>query len=304
MPVLCIYHGNCVDGFAAAWIVKQTLPDTVFHPGIYGEPPPNPIDENTLIILADFSYSLPVMEELSYRRGVLILDHHKTAQAACKDITHPKTWQGFLTSVQQDRWEGAHSQLYGIFDMDRSGAGIAWDFFNPGVWRPGLIDLVEDRDLWRFKLSGSREIHEVITSYPWDFDVFSKLVDSFAVPDGQTRMLYDGAAILRKHYQDIENLLPIVTRRMIINGYNVQVANLPITMTSDAGHLLAKNEPFAACYWDTPKGRIFSLRSVDGGVDVSEIAEAYGGGGHEHAAGFEVSFEAAADFEIGPGANA
>lgn len=44
----------------------------------------------------------------------------------------------------------------------------------------------------------------------------------------------------------------------------------------------------AACYWDTPEGRVFSLRSTDTGPDVSEIAKAYGGGGHAHAAGFRV----------------
>lgn len=31
----------------------------------------------------------------------------------------------------------------------------------------------------------------------------------------------------------------------------------------------------------------YSLRSVEGGIDVSEIAKLYGGGGHPCAAGFE-----------------
>ena len=39
---------------------------------------------------------------------------------------------------------------------------------------------------------------------------------------------------------------------------------------------------------DTPKGRTFSLRSADGGMDVSEVAKRYGGGGHAKAAGFTV----------------
>ena len=36
---------------------------------------------------------------------------------------------------------------------------------------------------------------------------------------------------------------------------------------------------------------IFSLRSTDDGLDVSEIATAYGGGGHRAAAGFSVPRE-------------
>jgi len=35
----------------------------------------------------------------------------------------------------------------------------------------------------------------------------------------------------------------------------------------------------------------FSVRSPAEGSDVSEIAKTFGGGGHEHAAGFEVSLE-------------
>ena len=76
------------------------------------------------------------------------------------------------------------------------------------------------------------------------------------------------------------------------------VANLPYTLTSDAGHLLANGEPFAACYWDTPTGRVFSLRSTDDGLDVSEIAKKYGGGGHRNASGFRVAYERCADFEV------
>lgn len=52
---------------------------------------------------------------------------------------------------------------------------------------------------------------------------------------------------------------------------------------------MAQGEPFAACYWDTPTHRIFSLRSSDTGMDVSTIAKQYGGGGHVHAAGFRVN---------------
>jgi oligoribonuclease NrnB/cAMP/cGMP phosphodiesterase (DHH superfamily) len=74
--------------------------------------------------------------------------------------------------------------------------------------------------------------------------------------------------------------------------------NLPYTMSSDAGHEMAKGKPFAACYWDTPKGRVFSLRSTDEGADVSEVAKQYGGGGHRNASGFTVSFAHAQAFEV------
>jgi hypothetical protein len=38
-----------------------------------------------------------------------------------------------------------------IFDMNRSGAGLAWDYFQPMTSRLRFIDYLEDRDLWRFR---------------------------------------------------------------------------------------------------------------------------------------------------------
>jgi len=54
--------------------------------------------------------------------------------------------------------------------------------------------------------------------------------------------------------------------------------------------------PFAACYYDGPNGRNFSLRSRDDGADVGEIAKLYGGGGHPHASGFRVAYSDLAQF--------
>jgi nanoRNase/pAp phosphatase (c-di-AMP/oligoRNAs hydrolase) len=65
--------------------------------------------------------------------------------------------------------------------------------------------------------------------------------------------------------------------------------------SSDAGNLMAteyeQGKMFAATYIDGPKGRIFSLRSTKDGMDVSKIAERFGGGGHKNAAGFTIQVE-------------
>lgn len=63
---------------------------------------------------------------------------------------------------------------------------------------------------------------------------------------------------------------------------------MPYIFASDAGNRMAEGELFSASYFDTPEGRKFSLRSKEGGMDVSEIAKRFGGGGHARAAGFQV----------------
>lgn len=73
---------------------------------------------------------------------------------------------------------------------------------------------------------------------------------------------------------------------MVIGGHNVPVAAAPYALASDVAGTMAEGEPFAATYVDGPKGRAFSLRSRGDGLDVSRIAQAYGGGGHRGAAGF------------------
>ncbi|NLG06043.1 MAG: phosphohydrolase [Clostridia bacterium] len=287
MSVLCIYHGNCADGFGAAWAVyhrfrsSENLP-VEFVPGVYGNPPPDVTGRHVLMV--DFSYKRPVLLEMAGKaRSIVILDHHKTAVEDLAGFREPAP---FAQWQDPDHMlvEGDAEPIAALFDMDRSGAGITWDFFFPHEKRPRLIDHIEDRDLWRFNLDGTREIQAAVFSYPYDFETWDRLM----LDTDLDALRAEGRAIERKHFKDIDELLRVTTRRMVIGGFNVPVANLPYTLTSDAGHKLANGEPFGVCYWDTPEGRVFSLRSTDAGEDVSAIAKTYGGGGHRNASGFRM----------------
>jgi len=146
---------------------------------------------------------------------------------------------------------------------------------------------VQDHDLGRFSLENSREVAANLSSYPYDFEVWEALAN--AVDKHRDRFVAAGAAIERKHDKDIDELLGQALRYMVIGGQRVPVANLPYTMASDAAGKLAEGNPFAACYFDRADARVFSLRSREpDGSDVSEIASRYGGGGHKHAAGFQM----------------
>lgn len=275
---LCIYHGNCADGFGAAWVVRRYFKgDVDFFPGFYGNEPPDVTGRE--VIMVDFSYKRPVLEKMSESaQMILILDHHKTAAEDLAGYRRP-IWGA------QDMSEG----IWAEFDMERSGAGLTWDFFYPGKPRPKLIDTIEDRDLWRFALPLTREIQATLFSYPYDFDVWEKLMDEGQSERGREAMAGEGRAIDRKMLKDIAELLGVATRTMKIGGVEVPVVNLPYTMASEAAGTLAHEAPFAAAYFDNKTHRVFSLRSRgEGGMDVSAIAKAYGGGGHRNAAGFQM----------------
>jgi hypothetical protein len=142
--------------------------------------------------------------------------------------------------------------------------------------------------LWKFALPLSREVNAFVFAHEYEFRNWDYLHaatrDHMALQDVADM----GGAIEKKHHKDVAELVKATQRRMVIGGFSVPVANLPYTLTSDAGHLMAQGEPFAACYCDTAAGRVFSLRSTDAGLDVSAIAKSYGGGGHRNASGFKM----------------
>lgn len=296
MSLLCIYHGNCADGFGAAWVVRERCRRSKipveFHAGVYQDPPPDVTGRHVLMV--DFSYKRPALLEMAKAaRSIVVLDHHKTAAEDLAGFREPAPWSEW-NDGSHPPFEGDDEPVAALFDMERSGAGLAWDFFFPHEKRPRLIDHIEDRDLWRFTLPRTREIQAAVFSYPYDFDVWDRLMRT----NDLAGLAMEGAAIERKHHKDVAELVKVVTRPMRIGGHVVPMANLPYTLASDAGHLLYGDEhPFAGCYWDTPDGRVFSLRSREDGADVGEIAKEYGGGGHKHASGFRVPFDQLGQFE-------
>jgi len=295
-PIIVIYHGNCADGFGAAYAVRNALGEDgiEFHPGVYQQDPP--CVKGKHVIMVDFSYKPEAIQDMRKDAlSILVLDHHKSAMESFSQYDFGNgfwdmsSWTGgdinfnrFVLALYQDDCENCPYGTYSYFDMERSGAVIAWEFFNSDPV-PRLFKHIQDRDLWQFKLDGTREIQAAVFSNPYDFGVWDILIEA-----DLSDLCQDGAAIERKHFKDIDELLKVCQRTMVISGHDVPVASLPYTMSSDAGHKMAGGNPFSACYWDTVDRRIFSLRSTDEGMDVSEIALEYGGGGHRNAAGFSV----------------
>jgi uncharacterized protein len=311
--MICIFHSNCPDGFTAAWVVNKyfspnnpwgkpngrrldILPRAInFVGGVYQNDPPDCKDRD--VIMVDFAYTGKALESiLSVARSVLILDHHKSSMETLEGFKHPK--------------------LNAVFDMDRSGAGLAWDFFfaQPPLNRPDdvvncprpiVLNHIENRDLggpWGTVpyLENTNEICEAVMSYDylfenWDWIMQAKEgdwseskenVDQIASYQRYDNFLRDGEAILRFKNKSIAELLKVNQRTMKIGGYEVPCANMPYFFSSEAGNIMAEKAPFSACYWDTKTGRSFSLRSTENGLDVAKIAQMYGGGGHARASGF------------------
>jgi uncharacterized protein len=269
--VFCIYHNKCIDGLVAAAVVKRTYPDAEFFAANYNEPAPIESLKGKHCIIVDFSYPREVILQIAdASTALLVLDHHKTAQAALANIRHSK------------------AKI--LFDMDRSGAGLAWDTFYPlatGCARPPLIDMVEDRDLWQFKHEGSKPLHYVLACMEPTPEYFAQQLQlSLQQSDYIADLLQQGTVMEKQFAAQIETLQREAFT-VEIGGYVVPVVNAPYIFASELAGALAEGHPFAATYFFNGKVEVWSLRSRgESGIDVSEIAQQYGGGGHKNAAGF------------------
>jgi uncharacterized protein len=265
MKKLCIRHANCTDGSMAAAVVLTRLgaKGVEFHDGVYGAPPPDVTGRD--VIMVDFSYKRDVLLEMAEKANhILILDHHQTAEADLVDLP---------------------DNVEAIFDMERSGCRIAWDHFFPEKEVPAAVQLVEDRDLWRFDLEYSRAFHAHLNQIERRIRNYATYLDeSWADCE---ELAQEGLAIMNNTNTQINELIRQSTGRREIAGYDVPVLNCPPMWFSEAGHKLSQGEPFAAMFYSNGKEVLWGLRSAPDGVDVGEVAKLFGGGGHKHAAGFK-----------------
>ncbi|MCC7368514.1 MAG: hypothetical protein IT306_08830 [Chloroflexi bacterium] len=256
MPSIVLYHGNCPDGFGGAWSAWKAWGDAVrYLPVSHGDAPPE-LTADASVLMVDIVY--PRAETLALKdrvRELVILDHHKSA---CEEL-------GDLP--------------YAIFDMQRSGAMLSWDYCHPGVPAPPLVGYVQDRDLWRFELPHSREVTAALGSYPMDFEVWDQL--------DMRALAAEGVAILRFRDQTVKSIVAHA-RWSEIGGHRVPVVNATAHWSDVGAEMLDRypDAPFVGAWFEDAEGTLrWSLRSRPG-FDVSEVAKRLGGGGHPQASGF------------------
>lgn len=267
---LVIYHGNCLDGFGAAYALWCHFgdDDTAYHPANHGDDYPEITGKDVYIL--DYSYKRGQLIQLCEQaKTVTIIDHHISA---LKDL---------------DGLDAIIKNLTLIFDMNHSGAVLTWQHFHQEPVPEILLD-VEDRDLWNHQRDDSAAINAALDSYPFEFSRWHQWIQQI---NACNELLLAGEAILRFKRLLIEKYKKYAVKAMVA-GYQVPVVNCPATIISEVVGELSVGFPFAAGYQDGKGSKNWSLRS-DGanGEDVSAIAARFGGGGHRNAAGFSTPLD-------------
>jgi nanoRNase/pAp phosphatase (c-di-AMP/oligoRNAs hydrolase) len=268
IKVLFHSHGNgkhCPDGFAAAWAAWKKFGDeATYIPCVYQQNAPT-IERSDVVYIVDFSFPRDELLDMALRATVVVLDHHKTAQASLEGL------------------------LFARFNMNKSGAEMTWEYFFPAEPMPYLIRYIADRDLWKKELAHTEEIHRALQTFPQDF----KIWDTLAGLSNYVDFMYClGKPLYQKFLKEVEELAATAQWKTL-DGHKILCTNTTnYSLVSDVLNLVCMENPetpFAANFAFQEADKIkFELRSV-GEFDVSAVAKGLGGGGHKNAGGCVVS---------------
>jgi len=269
---LVIYHGrSCPDGFAAAlaaWLYYGGQAEflALDHGDIKAVDDLPRLDGRAVYIL-DFSFSDYLLRGIEQRAAKLImLDHHLSAA---------------------EKLTGFHCRCGVVhFDMKKSGARLAWEFFHPEKPVPDLVRYVEDRDIWVWQYPQSPGFLAALDMEPFDFTRWQALANL----EGAALAAYiDRGQAMDEKFAKLAEGMAEGAQALTFNGVTGLMVNVPSAFHSLVGDILAKKSGTFALLWTVDKSGVVKcgLRSRRDYSCIA-LAESMGGGGHAQACGFKM----------------
>lgn len=265
-----------------------------------GDCPPQGLLEGYTVYLLDFCYTEEALDCLVREVGptgrIVVLDHH---------ATNERVVAKFLERYPE--------RVTAVFDMERSGSEIAWDFARDvcgfDAPRSRLMEYVGDQDTWKFALPESREVNATLRTE----GISTSLGRAAAAyereqkdPEWIKALAGTGVSILQAQAKIVDTItaasrVVYITARDPETGktveYQSRAVNAP-TLQSEIGNAVADipcddgTLPAMAAVWYYAHAydeiRV-SLRTNRPDIDLSKITPTIvgvmGGGGHPRAAG-------------------
>ncbi|TQL82711.1 DHH family phosphoesterase [Delftia sp. HK171] len=271
---LILYHGRrCPDGYGAAlaaWLYYggQAEFRGLDHGEIQKADDLGELAGRAVYVL-DFAFEPELMAEIESRVSKLVvLDHHKSAAEKL--------------SGYQCRCGVVH------FDMNKSGARLAWEFFQADKPVPGLIRFIEDRDIWKWEFAESAGFLAALDMEPRSFERWAEIA-AFTHEQEAAFMARGGA--MDEKFQKLCADISEAAQPLVFNGMQGLMVNCPGMFHSQVGDLLARQSGSFALMWHaSTKGVKIGLRSRSE-FNCIPLAESFGGGGHAQACGFKMGNE-------------
>ncbi len=272
--IIATYHKDCIDGTTAAAILLRKFPTAQLFPLSHSytkqdiEPILNLLEPDTVCYTVDCG--LGVKEFLSTGCKVTTLDHHFSA----KEI--------FESLARENK-----NYTY-IFDNEKSGASLSWPFFFPDEKQPELIQYVEDSDLWKWKFGDdTKDVNNYLSMFRDDPKKMLEFIEG-----DLSEIKSKGRIISIYTDKETEDQVKLPSLNIKVGDFVVPAYN--ITVYKSASGDILSNQLNKAVAMFTIKGNTVNLsfRSKDHHKPTSlELASLLGGGGHENAAGGNVSLQ-------------
>ena len=271
---LVIYHGrHCPDGFGAAlaaWLFYGDAAEYLaLDHGQVQSLDDLPALAGRAVYILDFSFGPELLRAIDNQAAKLVLlDHHKSAL---------------------DKLDGFACRCGVVhFDMAKSGARLAWEFFHPERDVPALLQYVEDRDIWKWEFPESAPFLAALDMEPQDFGRWREIAGFDA--DQLAQFMARGGAMDEK-YRKLAADIASAAQPLVFNGVEGLMVNAPGLFHSLVGDLLSAQSGTFALMWSAGSGGVkVGLRSQRH-FDCIPLAESRDGGGHAQACGFKVGIE-------------
>lgn len=279
--MLCFYYSADLDGSCSAAIVYLYHPACELFPIDYGDrfPWEKIVPGGSSVWMVDFSLPIDQMIELKKQARLVWIDHHKTAiEAAAR----------------------AGAEFSGLQRVGDGACQLVWEYLEPGQRPPKAVWLLSRYDVWDHRDPLCLPLQYGLRSYGWSRQPRSIAWRELLLrPQSETRvreLVSEGEAIMR--FEKAEN-----ASRARVLCFEHQLRAAGMSLVCLAANWGPASSQAVDSHWDPSRFDAVllyhwrpaesawrcSLYTDRGDVDVSGIAQAFGGGGHRGAAGFQVS---------------
>ena len=285
---LGIYHSKDTDGHFSGAVLKYKYPDIELRGWDYKDEVPSfesmkGYDE---IILIDITFPFDILQELGTRTKLTVIDHHVSFKKQVDN--HLQIGHDVVTDDLK------YITFEYIYDDKLSACELGFKHYFGYV--PPIVELVGKYDTWR--ANGTNEWEATVL--PMKYYLYGKVnkpedvqiewfENNYTAKERLLNMTIIGHSIMnyeRKMDESKTNSYAFERKayglRALCINTNFMSSETMMTKFDSSKHDIMIGFAYNGNNWG------ISLRGIEGGVDVSQIAKERGGGGHKGAAGFQV----------------
>lgn len=268
--MICFHHsdddGLCAGAIVNHYGIRDDYEDQFIEMNYGFEVPFGRINPQETVYIVDFSLEPDDMRKLlEITEDVIWIDHHITAI---------------------EKYNEFEKVIAGVRSVEESGCMLTYKYFNPNTTSiPLVVQLCDDYDMWKFEFVETRDFHNgfsIVNHTPLS-DIWAQLFFDTNAEDKLKSIIHDGVIISKYREKLMNDIITAYGFECILDGHTGFAINQALISSDDFKTIDASKYEFLAGFVYTGSRYSYSFRSTD--LDVRQLCEKYGGGGHIHAAG-------------------